>query len=177
MAPSPIRATGRSMHKFQVSRLGLKAICAVPASIEYHRFFGWYYWMLYRSGTTLIVWGTPRTLQRLDGDVALMRYEPLRQSTFWPRRKRSRNCNTKRLPLRIRPSETVRVAVLGLALPRCRSDNPHFNGVSVMLWLRLTREPKTDLFCSTTKPLPSTPQDYPTSTSSFCGVISFQVRS
>ena len=34
------------------------------------------------------------------------------------------------LPLRIRSLEIVRVAVLGLALPKCGSDNPHFNGVS-----------------------------------------------
>lgn len=106
-------------------------------------------------------------------DVALMRYErSLRQGTFGPPEE-EQELQHEKASLRIRPSETVRVAVLGLALPRCRSDNPHFNGVSVILWLELTREPETDLsFCST-KSLPSAPQDYPASTSSFCGVITF----
>lgn len=162
------------MHKFQVLRLGLKTICAVPASIEYHRFFGWYYWMLCRSGTTLIVWGTGPDASATGWRG---RTDEVRAATearyLLARRKGSRNCNTKRLPLRIRPSEIVRVAVLGLALPRCRSDNPHFNGVSVILWLKLTHKQRQasssarrrNLFLQLTL------------TSSFCGVISFQVRS
>lgn len=92
------------MHKFQVLRPGLKAICAVPASDEYHSFFGWYYWMLCRSGTTLIVWGTARMPQRLDERCRIDEVRAVTEAGYLlARRKRNRNCNTKRLELRIRP--------------------------------------------------------------------------